>query len=132
MTFPLFVFFRRRDIELETGLILAGNLLIDLPKETKPNREDDDSSMIAAIIQRLTDEAQSGRMPVDAVVNGWHGGHVPLDAVDTGDDAVMAAWAKTRLIIAVRVDPRNDGKMRIDSDMLRQMGVAPEGTPRKQ
>jgi hypothetical protein len=38
----------------------------------------------------------------------------------------MANWAKTRIVIEVRVDPRNDGKVRIDSDTLRQMGVIKE------
>ena len=37
---PIFVFARRRDIELEGGYILAGNLVIgDLPKQAKPNQE---------------------------------------------------------------------------------------------
>jgi hypothetical protein len=33
----------------------------------------------------------------------------------------MASWAKDRLSIAVRIDPRNDGLLRIDSDMARQL-----------
>ena len=32
---PLFAFFRRRDIEQELGLTLAGNLIVDIPKSRK-------------------------------------------------------------------------------------------------
>jgi hypothetical protein len=35
---PLFVFERRRDIELEAGFVLAGQLIIDIPKRPKPKR----------------------------------------------------------------------------------------------
>jgi hypothetical protein len=34
----------------------------------------------------------------------------------------MAAWARNRLVIEVRVDPRSDGLMRVDSDLARQLG----------
>ena len=68
--------------------------------------------------------AKSGRLPADAMVYGWHGGGGrPPDAVDTDNDEVMLAWANTRLVIGLRVDPRNDGMLRIDSDMMRQMGL---------
>jgi hypothetical protein len=37
------------------------------------------------------------------------------------NDELMAPWAKDRLTIAVRVDPRKAGLLRIDSDMARQL-----------
>jgi hypothetical protein len=117
-TMPIFVFARRRDIEHETGLILAGQLVVDIPKSKKPKRRE--QQMVAEIIQRLTADARSGQMPDDAFVCGWHGGRRPEDAVDVHDDVVMASWARDRLVIAVRIDPRNDGQVRIDSDILLQ------------
>jgi hypothetical protein len=118
-TMPVFVFARRHDIEVEAGFILAGNLIVDLLKKTEPT--EDEKQMVAAIIQQLTDAAQSGRMPDDAVVYGWRGGHRPPNAVDIDDDKLMAAWAKDRCLITLRVDPRSDGLVRLDSDIVRQL-----------
>jgi hypothetical protein len=128
--YPMFVFSRQHDIELETGLLLAGWLLVDLPRKKKPKRRH--QQMIVEIVRLLTDAASSGQMPTDALVYGWHGGHKPANAVDTDDDARMAAWAKDRISMSVRIDPRNDGLMRIDSDMLRQMGLASSAPVKKQ
>jgi hypothetical protein len=119
---PAFVFARRHDIELEAGFILAGMLIVDLPREVEELTEDE-QQMVAAIIRQLTDAAQSGRMAADALVYGWHGGRRPPDAVDTGNDEVMAAWARDCLTIGVRVDPRNDGRLYIDSDIMRQLNL---------
>jgi hypothetical protein len=122
-TMPAFVFARRRDIELEIGLTLAGNLVVDLPKKPKLKRRH--QRMIAAILQRLSSAAKGGEMPNDAVVYGWHGNHRPdnADAVIANNE-LMENWAETRLKIAVRIDPRNDGMIRLDSEMLYQMGLA--------
>jgi hypothetical protein len=123
---PLFAFFRRRDIERETGMILAGKLIVDIPKTTKkPKRRH--QRLIAEIVQRLTEGARSQQMPHNAIVYGWPNDQRPANADETVDnDELMANWAKTRIVIEVRVDPRNDGKVRIDSDTLRQMGVIQE------
>jgi hypothetical protein len=118
-TMPVFVFGRRRDIERETGLILAGQLIVDIPKNTKPRRRH--QRMIADIVQMLI--ARAGEMPEDAMVVGWPGEHRPANAVDVNDDALMASWAKDRTVIVLRIDPRNDGYLRIDSDMLLQAGL---------
>jgi hypothetical protein len=122
ITMPLFVFARRRDIEIEAGLTLAGQLIVDIPKRKKLKQCY--QQMIVEIAHRLTAEAQSGRMPDDAIVYGWAGGRGrPANAVDTDDDALMTRWAQESTVIGVRVDPRNDGLVRIDSDMRRQMGL---------
>jgi hypothetical protein len=119
---PAFVFHRRRHVELEAGFILAGQLIVDIPKTKKPKERD--RRMVMKIIQQLTAEAQSGRMPIDGLIFGWHGGVKPPNAVDTNDDAIMSAWADRSMIIGVRVDPRpNDGSLRLDSDALAQMGL---------
>jgi len=120
-TMPLFIFARRRDIERENGLILAGQMIVDIPKRKKPKRRQ--QQMIAEIVQRLTADARSGQMPDDAIAYGWPGGCRPVDAVDVHNEALMASWAEERTVIAVRVDPREDDFLRIDSDMLLQMGL---------
>ena len=119
---PIFAFFRRRDIEQELGLTLAGNLIIDIPKSRKsplPHEQ----QMITEILQKLADSARSGELPDDAIVYGWPGGRRPEDDSIVDDDAAMTAWAKERITIAVRIDPRNDGLVRVDSETLVQMGV---------
>jgi hypothetical protein len=114
---PAFAFARRRDIEIETGMILAGNLIVDIPKGTKPKRKH--QHRIGAIISTLVAEVHAGRMPDNAVMYGWSGGRKPDNAADA---AAIDRWAETRTCIAVRVDPRDDG-MRIDSDMALQLGL---------
>jgi hypothetical protein len=120
--YPAFVFQRRRHVELEAGFILAGQLIVDIPKGTK-KLKGRHQRMIEEIIQRLTTDARSGLMPADALVFGWHGGSRPPNAVDTNNDEIMSAWAARSTAIGVRVDPRNDGFLRVDSDALRQMGI---------
>jgi hypothetical protein len=121
--FPAFAFQRRHHVELEAGFILAGQLIVDIPKTKKPKKHQ--RRMVMKIIQQLTAEAQSGRMPLDGLIFGWHGGVKPPNAVDTNDDAIMSAWADRSTIIAVRVDPRPPSKdgPRLDSDALAQMGL---------
>jgi len=118
---PAFVFVRRRDVELEGGYILAGQLIVDIPKTKKLKKRDEQE--IHRIIERLT--ADVPRMPPDeaAVVFGWRGGVRPPSAVDTTNDKIMGAWAQRSLTIGLRVDPRKDGNPSVDSDMLWQMGL---------
>ena len=118
---PFFVFARRRDIEREMGFILAGRLFVDIPKRKKPNRRQ--QRLIKESVQRLTEAAASGQMPDDAVVYGWPGGCKPTNAVDVDEGAVMAAWAKEHIVIELRVDSRDSGHIRLDSDILLQMGL---------
>ena len=80
--------------------------------------------MIAEILQKLADGARSGEMPDDATaVYGWPGGRRPEGDSIVDDDAAMTAWAKERITIAVRIDPRNDGPVRVDHETLVHMGV---------
>jgi hypothetical protein len=121
--FPAFIFARRRDIEIEAGLTLAGNLVVDIPKGPVGR---DQEQMIRKIMDRLYAEVRSGRMGDDALICGWPGGAKPANAVDTRDDARMAGWAEGRVTIAVRIDSRDDGMVRIDSDIARQLGLMQE------
>jgi hypothetical protein len=115
---PAFAFARRRDIEIETGLILAGNLVVDIPKDAKPKRKQ--MRLIKKIVEDLTAEARAGRMADDAVVYGWPHGCAPDGDID---HVAIDLWAQTRVMIAVRVDPRNDGRVRIDSDIAFELGL---------
>jgi hypothetical protein len=54
-----------------------------LPKKTRKEAD--------AIVPRLTKAAQSGLLPHDGIAIGWRGGREPVNAVDTDDDALMAA-----------------------------------------
>ena len=124
---PAFMFERRSHVEHEAGFILAGQLVVDLPKGTEPTERH--KRMVQDIINQLTAEARSGFMPADAVVCGWHGGTKPPNAVDTNidtnDDKIIRAWIERSLTIGVRVDPRppSDEGPRLDSDALAQMGL---------
>ena len=117
--FPLFVFVRRRAI-VETGLALAGILIVDIPKGQMGPRQ---GQMIQEITDRLYAAVRSGRMGDDAVVNGWPGGVKPANAVDVRDDARMGAWAERCVKIAVRINDRDDGMVGMDSDVARQIGL---------
>src|SRR6266478_5252817 len=107
---PKFVFARRRDIELEAGFILAGQLVVDIPnipKGTTTKLKDSEKDMIESVIQYLLEGARSGWWGDDDFIEGWPpGGFVPPNA-----DDIMRAWAARSLEIAVRVDSRNNGLM---------------------
>ena len=66
--FPVFVFTRQRDIELETGLTLAGHLIVDIPLIEADENNDAQRILVEEVVQHLTADAQSGRMPDDAFV----------------------------------------------------------------
>jgi hypothetical protein len=121
---PAFVFGRRHDIELEAGFVLAGQLILDFSKQAEMTQHDNE--MIAAIVQRLTADAQSGKLSdANDLVVGWRSpdGCPPENAADIHDDALMASWAKDRFVITVRVDPRSDEYLRLDSDIIRQLDL---------
>src|SRR5262245_56172408 len=119
---PVFVFFRSRDIELEVGLILAGTLIVDIPKATKLKRRH--QRLVVKILQLLAESTRDQQMPDDGVAYGWPNGQRPANADETVDnDEVMANWAKTRTVIEVRVDPHNDGMVRFGNGDLRLLGL---------
>jgi hypothetical protein len=96
---PTFVFHRRRDIELEAGFVLAGDLAVDIQKGTKLKAHD--QQYIQHIVMQLTDFVQSGQMPDrDDLISGRS------DRPSNKDDInlkVMKTWAQDRITIAVRV-----------------------------
>jgi hypothetical protein len=119
--FPSFVFERRRDIELETGLTLAGHLVVNGPPSDPEAR-----AYAASVIRDLIELVRSGQMrDRHDIVWGWPvpGGRPP-NAVDTDDDKLMAAWAKDRLHAMVRVTPDDVEGLPIDSEMMEHLGLA--------
>jgi len=54
-----------------------------LPKKTRKEAD--------AIVPRLTKAAQPGAAAQDVIAIGWRGGRESVNAVDTDDDALMAA-----------------------------------------
>jgi hypothetical protein len=95
---PVFIFERKRQIEIETGLTLAGLLVVDLPKGKKLKHRD--LRMIGEILNMLSAERVSGRMPDDAVIYGWSGGVRPSNADEIlRNDELMCAWVKTKITI---------------------------------
>jgi hypothetical protein len=117
-TMPAFIFQRRSDIELEAGFILAGQLIVDIRKrkKLKPSHERRIQSILAAL-PRLV---QSGEMPEDGLVYGWPDGKRPPDADETVDnDALMTAWVKDRMVIGVRIDPRDSSERFNEADGAR-------------
>jgi hypothetical protein len=119
---PSFVFGRRRDVELEAGFILAGNLVIDILGRAKLKGRY--KRMIQDIIGDLTKMVTAGQMPDDAMIYGWpkDGRPANADAI-TGNDEIMAEWARDRLHIVGRVDPQDDGSLRLDSDIAKRLGL---------
>jgi len=63
-SYPTFIFARRRDIEIEAGLALAGNLVVDIPKGRRMERRE--QQFVQEIIDRLYAGVRSGRMGNDA------------------------------------------------------------------
>ena len=119
---PAFVFERRRDIELETGLILAGDLSVYIPAGAES--AEDCQQISKNIVQRLIEMAKSKRMPDNGLVGGWRQGETPENAKEIiNNDKLMSVWAQRSLRMKVRVDPRKDGFMRIDSDIARGLGL---------
>jgi hypothetical protein len=124
--YPVFVFDRRHDIELETNIALAGSLFVERRHEQR----------IPEFMQQIIEMARSGQMPTNALLYGWDGGRKPINAVDTKDDALMAAWVKDCLSIRVRIDPRIKPREGIfapfDSELLADIGLASNAPEKEQ
>jgi hypothetical protein len=121
---PPWEFYRRRDIERAGSFMLAGNLLIELPKK-KRRLKRSHVGVVDAVINQLLALLKSGDLPEYAVTYGWNHGSCP----PSNDDAIMAdwmnsevglAWAKRSMKIAIRVDRRND-VLRIDNVTAREL-----------
>jgi hypothetical protein len=119
MTMPAFVFIRERQVEIETGLTLAGQLITSWPKNIKLKKKH--QRQISALMQELKLAALAGRIPDDAIAHLWDRSR-PLGAINPTIEELQA-WAKDHIVIAVRIDPRNDGIMRLGETDMRRLGV---------
>jgi hypothetical protein len=119
---PEFVFSRRRDIELETGFILAGDLFVDIPDGAEIESRYRYQQICESIVQPLIEMAK--RMPDNAMMLiGWPLGNRPENADEiTDNNELMSAWAKRSLAMGIWIDPRDDGFVRINSDMAIEFG----------
>jgi hypothetical protein len=88
---PIFVFERRREIEVEEDLLLAGELFVDFERHS-----------LGAAIERLLAQARRGALPEDGFVIVWRGGSRPASAVD---DQAIDTWLEQMTRIALRVNP---------------------------
>jgi hypothetical protein len=100
---PLFIFERDTDIKPETGILFAGKLIVDTPKN-----EPADQLLVEDIISRLVDFAHDGSLPDDPniVVVGWRDG-MPES------DKIRLAWRQQSLSLAIRAEHDDDGPVRI-------------------
>jgi len=99
----MFVFGRRRDVELEADLALAGRLVVNLPKHTKLKGKH--RQMVEDVVRYLMKAAKSGQMPDDALSYGWPHPRPPnADAIE-GNGDLMRSWASSCQTIEVRSTP---------------------------
>ena len=93
-TMPVFVFFRQRDIEIETGLTLAGKLIVDLPRSKQLHQR-----FLAHLIEFLAEKVT----PDDTVIYGWPSDR-PDDADETlANDVLMTKWLSDCTLVPVRI-----------------------------
>ena len=94
---PDFIFGRNKAVEQAGGFVLAGQLVTDIPKRTKPKRRD--SELIASIIQRLVDAA---RLDPDLQEAGvWRGGRKPDDGLAPPFPAAAMIDRMRRCVVVV-------------------------------
>src|SRR5262249_46083196 len=99
--YPAFVFDRQPEIEHESNLLLAGDLIIDVPSDIE-DWSSEQREMVTAIHLRLVSAARSGGMPEDSIVYGWPDGEKPANAVDVDNHALIDAWMSERTFILLR------------------------------
>lgn len=130
---PLWVFARHRDREIETGLILAGKLHVDIPKTTKLKKRH--HRLIKEIHERLLDMLRDGYLSDYAVIHAWPKGQRPANHNEIVDnDELMAAWAKERLCAEIAIAPKSPASADDEMDFiiahLRNRGMIPPGASR--
>jgi hypothetical protein len=115
---PDFIFGRDKTTEEAYGFLLAGKLVTDIPKHKQPS--EDDQQLIAELIQWLAQTAQ--RDPDLDEAGVWRDGVKPPDGLSPPfpDDAIQARVDRC-LVVGVRVDPRNDGFLRLDDVALAEI-----------
>ena len=81
-TMPDYIFTRRRGIELEKGLALAGYLITRFQKTQKGRLRRDELAEITAVIKALADDARAARIADDAIApDGPAGRNPPMQLI---------------------------------------------------
>jgi hypothetical protein len=108
---------------MEAGYTVAGTLIWDAadnkPLPRKARRQ------IRQVIGTLAWLARSDRLPNYAIVGGWDDKPPPDADALLDDDVALSRWCRDRYDICVRVTSRGRSHIRIDSDLMLQMGVIP-------
>jgi hypothetical protein len=97
---PLFCFLRQPDIEAEHGLLLAGRLVVDFPKNKKLKKKH--QRLILDTLQHLAEEVYGGKK--GKMVFGWRSGDDPAKRADPDDKETIFAWVDRSLVFDVRVE----------------------------
>ena len=98
---PDLLFLRRRDIEAECGLELAGHLLTDLPKSSRPSGRD--RELIKRIIKELRELLQDTPGVAEVAIWRTEGDGIRLNA--PYDLVLLTGRFRGRLHIAITVFP---------------------------
>jgi hypothetical protein len=115
---PDFIFCWNFAAEREVGFLLAGLLITDLPKTTKPRGKD--KKLIRRAIRQLTEVARENLDMSQAGI--WRTGKRPADGMEPPfSDALMAERIKRCVCIEVRIDPGPSDRIKLDTDLVRQL-----------
>jgi len=113
---PDFIFVRRRDMELEAGLELAGILVTDIPEGTQMRKRD--RRLIQQIIVHLRDAVKSHPDLADAGI--WRGGAKPADGLTPPFDERLLE-DRCRRCICIMVTSGDEAVVKVPSDLMRQI-----------
>ncbi len=113
---PDFIFSRRRDIELECGLTLAGMLVTDIPTGRKLSKSD--GRLVQHIISQLRERVKSAPDLTNAGI--WRTGLKPADGLSPPfDDRLLEE--RCRRCICIMVTSGTESVVKVPSDLLRQI-----------
>jgi len=121
---PDYVFGRRRDIELQSGLMLVGFVVTKFPKSRTPS--DEDRKRVSVVVERMVMELRAGRMTEDATISMWEGGVRPANGIEVPIPyEVMERWMASQAIFAIRVASSGAGDITLVHDDAQMRGQFP-------
>jgi hypothetical protein len=121
---PDYVFGRRRDIELQSGMTLVGFVVTRFPKSKVLSEED--RKRVGVVVERMVMELRAGRMTEDATISMWEGGVRPADGIEVPIPyEVMERWMAGQSIFAIRVASNGTGDITLVHDDAQMRGQFP-------